>query len=107
MIVKVIKSYRDTEMDSVLVPRSKDKVKVLLEVEEDRGNILIKSGVAEEYIIENSEKEVINVLEAEPTIEVEETVVEDVSAEKTPVEEVKEDKTETKGKNKNDSKKNK
>lgn len=45
MFVKIIKSYRDSEMNLTLVPKT-----VILEVTEERADKLIKAGVAEEYI---------------------------------------------------------
>lgn len=105
MIVKIIKSYRDKDLESALLPGSKNNTEVLVNVSDERAEELKKAGVAEDYVIETSDKEVINVLEAEPTIEVEKTVEEPV-VEETPVaEEVKEEKnTEAK---KNNTKKNK
>ena len=83
MIVKIIKSYRDTDLESALLPGSKNNTEVLVNVSDERAEELKKAGVAEDYVIETSDKEVINVLEAEPTIEVEEIVAEEVKEEKT------------------------
>ena len=109
MIVKIIKSYRDTDLESALLPGSKNNTEVLVNVSDERAEELKKAGVAEDYVIETSDKEVINVLEAEPTIEVEEIVaetVEEPAVEEAGVaEEVKEEKT-TEAK-KSDTKKNK
>lgn len=109
MIVKIIKSYRDTDLESALIPGSRNNTEVLVNVSDERAEKLIEAGVAEDYVIETPDKEVINVLETEPTIEVEETVVETVeepAVEETGVaEEVKEEKT-TEAK-KNNTKKNK
>lgn len=109
MIVKIIKSYRDKDLESALLPGSKNNTEVLVNVSDERAEELKKAGVAEDYVAETSDKEVINVLEAEPTIEVEETVVETaeepVVEEALVAEEVKEEKT-TEAK-KNNTKKNK
>ena len=45
MFVKIIKNYRDIEMNQVLVPKT-----VILEVTEERANKLIEAGVAEEFV---------------------------------------------------------
>ena len=109
MIVKIIKSYRDKDLESALLPGSKNNTEVLVNVSDERAEELKKAGVAEDYVAETSDKEVINVLEAEPTIEVEETVVETAEEpgveEALVAEEVKEEKT-TEAK-KNNTKKNK
>lgn len=109
MIVKIIKSYRDKDLESALLPGSKNNTEVLVNVSDERAEELKKAGVAEDYVAETSDKEVINVLEAEPTIEVEETVVETaeepVVEEALVAEEVKKEKT-TEAK-KNNTKKNK
>lgn len=44
MFVKIVKSYRDTNMNLVLVPKD-----VILEVTDERAKELIEAGVAKEF----------------------------------------------------------
>ena len=77
MIVKIIKSYRDTDLELALIPSSRNNTEVLVNVSDERAEQLIEAGVAEKYMFIESKEEAINVLEAEPTIEVEEVKTEE------------------------------
>ncbi len=57
MIVKIIKSYRDTDLESALIPSSRNNTEVLVNVPDERGKQLIKSGVGEEYTVVDSKEE--------------------------------------------------
>lgn len=111
MIVKIIKSYRDKDLESALLPGSKNNTEVLVNVSDERAEKLKKAGVAEDYVVETSDKEAINVLEAEPTIEVEEVkaeeTTEEATEETTKVEESKEEAIVEEPKKNNNKKNNK
>lgn len=91
MIVKIIKSYRDTDLELALIPSSRNNTEVLVNVSDERAEQLIEAGVAEKYTVIESKEEAINVLETEPTIEVEEVKTEEATEEITNVEESKEE----------------
>ncbi len=91
MIVKIIKSYRDTDLELALIPSSRNNTEVLVNVSDERAEQLIEAGVAEKYTVSESKEEVINVLETEPTIEVEEVKTEEATGGITNVEESKEE----------------
>lgn len=91
MIVKIIKSYRDKDLELALIPGSRNNTEVLVNVSDERGNQLIEAGVAEKYTVAESKDEEINVLEAEPPIVVDEVKAEATAEEAPVVEETKEE----------------
>lgn len=103
MIVKIIKSYRDTDLELALIPSSRNNTEVLVNVSDERAEQLIKAGVAEKYTVIESKEEAVNVLETEPTIEVEEVKTEET----TNVEESKEEVKVEEGKRTNTKRSNK
>ena len=56
MFVKIVKSYRDTNMNLVLVPKD-----VILEVTDERAKELIEAGVAKEFTFAIPEIESVTV----------------------------------------------
>lgn len=91
MIVKIVKSYRDTDLESALIPGSRNNTEVLVNVSDERADQLIEAGVAEKYTVIESKEEIINVLETEPTNVVEEIKAEETTEEVPVVEEAKEE----------------
>lgn len=49
MIVKIIKNYRDTKLNKVVVPCSTEDIKILVDVSDERAKELIDAKVGEEY----------------------------------------------------------
>lgn len=49
MIVKIIKNYRDTKLNKVVVPCSTEDIKILVDVSDERAKELIDAKVGEKY----------------------------------------------------------